>query len=130
MDMNDFYYECTRDGNVIRFKLTGFIIANKIRHLQEAIISELKSLEGKPFKIFFDFRGLKALDPRAAMALKEIGDYLYDSSAIKVGTVFDNVLPKLQHLRLIKDGKAQESINAGRAKIFSNADECLAWLEA
>ena len=129
MDMDDFYYECTQDGNVIRFKLTGFIIANKILHLKEAIISELKSLEGQPFKIFFDFRGLKALNPQAATVLKEISDYLYDSSAIKVGTVFDNVLPKLQHLRLIKDGKAQESIDAGRAKIFGNADECLTWLE-
>ena len=60
--------------------------------------------------------------------LKEIDDYLVGCSAAKIGMVLDNTLAKLQHIRVGKESGFQETIDKGRAKIFSSLDECVAWL--
>ncbi|MGE5551087.1 MAG: hypothetical protein ACM3ZC_11245 [Bacteroidota bacterium] len=129
--MFDFHFACSHEGDIVCFRLKGFATHNKILHLKEAIIAELKSMENKSFKVMFDLRGLSALDPRTAQAIGEIDDFLCNEcTATKIGTVLDNIVAKLQHLRLAREGKHQEQFDKGRARIFSDANECLAWLKA
>lgn len=126
--MMEFQFTCKIESDMIYFRASGFAVFSKIRHLRDTVISELKKMEGRPFKIMFDLRGLKALDPNSAKALQEIDDYLYECSATKVGTVLDSIVAKVQHMRLVKDSKAKEMLESGRSKIFSDPEECRKWL--
>jgi len=76
----------------------------------------------------FDLRGLKALDPRTASALKDIDTFLYESTVTKCGTVFDSIIAKLQHARLAKEGIGEECFEDARTRVFADPGECLAWL--
>ena len=130
--MFDFHFECMRDGDVLCFKLNGFTMAQKLMHIKEAIISEIKSMEGQPYKIMFDFRGLKALDHQSETIIKEIYEHLYRCSALKIGSVFDNMVTKQQHLRLgteKRDLDEADRTRKDRSKVFDDLGECLGWLK-
>ena len=122
--MNDLQYEYARENDTIGIKLSGFTFAHKLLPIRDAILSELKALQGYPFKVLLDFRGLKALHPQAAEAIGEIYDYLSASSATKIGTVFGDPLAKMQHLRLARKRKEADS---GRSRILDDIDACRAW---
>jgi hypothetical protein len=124
-------FECKREGNLVRLKTNGCGIINDTAYVKETILSELKPFKGNPFKILFDLRGFKqALDPRGQAALEEIDNYLYESSMVKIGTVVDSLIAKIQHSRIAaKDtNRAKEMLENDRARIFTNINECLAWL--
>ena len=124
-----FKYDCTKEGDCIFFRVSGFAVGEAIFELKNKIISELKTMEGKPFKTMFDLRGLKALDPRGQKHLQELDDYLYECSAVKVGTVSDGLIAKIQHLRVANDSRAKEMFDKGRSKIFTDPNECRAWIK-
>ena len=124
--MFNFSYECQREGNLVKFRITGFMPyqKEKIENLKEEIIKEIKAQEEKkiPYKILFDLRGLKVLDPRVGEALHAINKVVYESSAVKVGTVLDSVIAKLQQLRVANEYPMDNAL------IFSDYDKCIKWL--
>ena len=124
-------FECKREGSLIRFKTNGCGITNNTSYVKEIIISELRLLEGQPFKILFDLRGFKqALDPHGLAVLEEIDNYLCECSAVKIGTVVDTLIAKVQHIRIAaKDAnRAREMTETGRSRVYTSIEECLAWL--
>jgi hypothetical protein len=125
--MFNFEYTFTRDGDILCFKATGFTTYDKGGHLVESIIKEIETAknEGRPYKILFDLRGLKALDPRTTTLVKELDQVVYESSAVKVGTVLDNILAQIQQKRLI----GTEYDLKERGLLTSDYEKCLAWLK-
>lgn len=130
--MLDFTFECTEENDLICFRASGFALSAKILFLKDEIIKKLESMKGSPYRVMFDLRGLKALDPRAVSAMAEIDRFLCseDCTAIKMGTVLDSILAKIQHVRMAKDADGKRMMDSGRAKFFDNYDECRAWLNA
>ena len=121
-------YECTHEKDFVCFKISGFNAANETIGLKEAIISELKSMEGRPFKVMFDLRGLNAFDPNALKQLEEIDNYLSECSVTKIGVLFDGNIIKEQYTRTLQKSKAGEMLETSRFMIFTNPNQCLAWL--
>ncbi len=122
--MFDLIYECKQEGMLLSFRVTGFITLQKTIEIKTKIIAEINAAEGRkaPYKILFDLRGLKAVDPRAIDALHEIDKVVYESSALKVGTVLDSVIAKLQQLRVANEYPMDNAF------VFSDYDKCLRWL--
>ncbi len=125
--MFNFEYKFTRDGDILCFKATGFTTYDKGGHLVDSMINEIKTAEdeGRPYKILFDMRGLKALDPRTTSLIMELNKVVYKSSAVKVGTVLDNILAQIQQKRLI----GSEYDLKERGLLTGDYDKCLAWLK-
>jgi len=120
---------CSREDDLLTIRVSGFVFLYEAGSLKEQIIAELEKVKGTPFRVMFDLRGMKAVNPSVLKGLKELDDYLYESSAVKIGTVFDSLIAKIQHLRTAEESKGRNEINVSRSKIFSNPDECRAWLK-
>ena len=122
--MLGFNYECRHEGILLHFRVTGFATYNKLIDVKNEIIKEIQAKEAqkKPYKILFDLRGLKALDPRAVEALHELDKAVYESSVVKVGTVLDSVIAKLQQLRVANQYPMDNAF------VFSDYDKCIQWL--
>jgi len=122
--MLTFSYDCRQEGILVIFRITGFATYSKLVEVKDQIVKEIKNREDKkrPYKILFDLRGLKALDPRTVEALHELDVILYKSSVIKVGTVMDSIIAKLQQLRVANQYPMDNAL------IFSDYDKCIAWL--
>lgn len=122
--MLNFSFDCKQEGILVIFRITGFATYSKLVDVKEEIIKEIKVREesGQPYKILFDLRGLKALDPRTVEALHELDEVLYKSSVIKVGTIMDSIIAKLQQLRVANQYPMDNAL------IFSDYDKCINWL--
>ena len=123
--MFSFNYEFARKEDTLHFKITGFTSYNKIVPVKNSIINEIKSMDDKrqPYKILFDLRGLKALDPRTVASIEELDKIIYESSVTKVGLVMDSIIAKLQQIRVANEYPMEN------VKLFISYDECLAWLK-
>ncbi len=121
----NFNYECKHIGNLMYFQVTGFSTFSNLVPVKDSIVTEIETMDkkGQPFKILFDLRGLKALDPRAVEALHELDKVVYECvNVIKVGTVLDSIIAKMQQKRVA------HAYPMPNAKIFDDYNECLAWL--
>jgi hypothetical protein len=125
--MFNLIYKFTIEGDILIFKATGFTSYEKAVELIHSIIEEIKAADkkGRPYKILFDMRGLKALDIRTTTAITELDKVVYESSVVKVGTVLDNIIALFQQKRLI--GKEYDM--GTKAMVTSDYDKCIAWLK-
>ena len=124
--MFNFDYKFHVEGDILIFKATGFTSYEKAVELINSIIAEIKAADqkGRPYKILFDMRGLKALDIRTTAVIKELDKVVYESSVVKVGTVLDNVIAMFQQKRLI----GTEYDMGEKAMVTSDYNKCTAWL--
>ena len=120
---------CSREDDLLTIRVSGFVFLYEAGSLKEEILKELDKVNGTPFRVMFDLRGMKAVNPSVLKGLKELDDYLYESSAVKIGTVFDTIIARIQHLRTAEESKGRNEMNTNRSKIFSNPDECRSWLK-
>ena len=118
-------YDFKREGDLYIFKVTGFMFYSKHHHVVDEIIQEIKKLDEQqqPYRLLFDLRGLKAVEPRMLAKIKELDKAIYESKVTKVGTVMDSIIAKIQQMRTAESEYYMEN-----AMMFSNYDECLAWL--
>lgn len=118
-------YEFTQKGDILHFRVTGFTTLNRLTPVMQEIINQIEEAEKRhlPYKLLFDLRGLKALDPRTADTIKELDVVIFKSSAIKVGTVLDSIIAKIQQMRVANEYRMPN------AQLFGNYEECLAWLK-
>ncbi|MGE5528555.1 MAG: hypothetical protein ACM3X6_05370 [Patescibacteria group bacterium] len=123
-----FKFEGWREGDLLCVRMSGFVPSDQVEILKKRMLDLLATMNGRPFKVFCDLRGLKAVSPRVLKELKEIDDYLYESTATKVGSVFDSIIAQVQHLRTANDSRNGEMFRTGRSKIFTNPDKCREWL--
>ena len=117
------------EGRTLYLRASGFVPSEQAEDLKRQVLELLHGMDGQPFKVLFDLRGLKAISPRAQKELGEIDEYLFDSSVCKVGTVFDSIIAKVQHLRTAHNSKAKAMFDTGRSMIFTDPGKCRAWLE-
>lgn len=125
--MFNFDYKFKIEGDILIFKATGFTSYDRAVELVNSIIGEIKKADqnGRPYKILFDMRGLKALDVRTTTAITELDKVVYESSVLKVGTVLDNIIALVQQRRLI----GTEYDMGNRAMVTGDYNKCIAWLK-
>ena len=118
-------YECKREGDLHIFIVNGFMFYNKHYHVIDDIIQKIKAIDEQkqPYRLLFDFRGIKAVEPRMLVKIKELDKVIYESKVIKVGTVLDSLIAKIQQARAAESEYFMEN-----GAFFSNYHECLAWL--
>ena len=117
------------EGRTLYLRASGFVPSEQAQDLKNKVLELLRGMDGQPFKVLFDLRGLKAISPRAQKELGEIDEFLYDSCVSKVGTVFDSIIAQVQHLRTAHNGKAKAMFDTGRSMIFTDPAKCRAWIE-
>jgi hypothetical protein len=126
--MFNFDYKYSVQGDILIFKATGFTTYEKAVELINSIIGEIKAMDkkGRPYKILFDMRGLKALDIRTTEVITQLDKVVYESPVlVKVGTVLDNIIALFQQKRLI----GTEYDMGERAMVTSDYDKCVTWLK-
>jgi hypothetical protein len=125
--MFNFDYKFRIEGDILIFKATGFTRYEKAVELIDSIIAEIKLADqkGRPYKILFDMRGLKALDVRTTELITKLDKVIFESSVLKVGTVLDNIIALFQHKRLI----GSEYDMGSRGMVTSDYTKCINWLK-
>lgn len=125
--MFNFDYKFKIEGDILIFKATGFTTYEKAVQLINSMIAEIKAVDkkGRPYKILFDMRGLKALDVRTTAVITELNKVVFESSVVKVGTVLDNILALFQQRRLI----GTEYDMGKRGMVTSDYNKCITWLK-
>lgn len=125
-----FWLSSKLDGDFLEVAASGFIVQREqAEGAMAEIMALLTPLAQQPLRVLFDLRGLKALSPEAVDLLRELEGFLAGSSFRKVGTVFDNLVTMMQHLRVI--GQVEQGIvwfKDGRSRFFEDMEACRAWL--
>ena len=125
--MFNFEYKFRVEGDILIFKATGFTSYDKAVELIHSIIAEIQAADkrGRPYKILFDMRGLKALDVRTTALITELDKVVYESSVVKVGSVMDNIIALFQQRRLI----GAEYDMGNRGMVTNDYDKSIKWLK-
>lgn len=131
--MFGYYYECAHEEGVLCFMVYGFAFLDKVDYVIGTIIAEINVMEekGRPYKILFDLRGFRSLSPAAMEAIYKVDRYLFEhSTAVRIATVTDSLLEKLEYVRLAKEVDISRMFATGRSRIFEDLAEARAWLDA
>ncbi|MGE5549108.1 MAG: hypothetical protein ACM3ZC_01060 [Bacteroidota bacterium] len=118
-------FESKQSNDLLHFKVSGFAPYHQIKEVVEKVKTEINKAEekGRPYRILFDLRGLKALDPRAVAEIEKLDKIIIGlTKLVKVGTVLDSIIAKIQQMRVAKN---YDMLNGD---FFSDFDECMAWL--
>ena len=123
--MITFHYECKQDGDLNIFTITGFMFYNRHHHVIDDVAQKIKELDEQkhPYRVLFDLRGLKAVEPRMLAKIKELDKVIYESKVTKVALLLDSIIARMQQKRTAESEYYMEN-----GAMFSNYGECMAWL--